>query len=58
MNAIVSAAAATLTAMAIAIYTSPSGPRPSPRLCWAATRATLLAWGTTIILITMKLLLQ
>lgn len=58
MNVIVSAAAATLTAMAIAIYTSPSGPRPSPRICWAAVRATLLAWAATIILIIIKLLRQ
>lgn len=58
MNVILSAAAATLTAMAIAIYTSPSGPRPSPRLCWAATRAALFAWATTIILITLKLMTQ
>ena len=58
MNIILSAAAATLTAMAIAIYTSPRGPRPNPRICWAAVRATLLAWCITIILITVKLLTQ
>ena len=58
MNVIVSAAAATLTAMAIAIYTSPRGSRPNPRICWTAVRATLLAWAATIILIIIKLLRQ